>query len=136
MTERRYQVKRWRMLRLDVLRRDLWVCQVVPGCPVPAQVVDHISPVYEGMPDWEFFDPTNLRAACKHHNLRRGHVARFQQELGGVEVAARPSRFSYGGRFLNGAAEKNSPPRYLSPSVGISRKSHRIVFSGPRRAGS
>ena len=56
MTERRYQVKRWRMLRLDVLRRDLWVCQVVPGCPVPAQVVDHISPVYEGMPDWEFFD--------------------------------------------------------------------------------
>ena len=137
--DRRYNVKRWLTLRMAVLRRDLWVCQVVPGCPMTATVADHISPVYEGMPDWEFFDPTNLRAACKHHNLRRGHVARFQAELAGVEDARPRSRYTYGsrneGRFFKGAVEKDSPPRNLSPSVGISRKPRPIVFVGQRRAG-
>ncbi len=90
--------RRWKALRLDILRRDLYRCQVVSGCEVRATVCDHIEPVYEGMPDWEFYDPMNLRAACMRHNTARGVAARLTRELGGMqEDPVRRNRFAYGG---------------------------------------
>ena len=84
--DRRYQLKRWRTLRLAILNRDMWQCRVSPGCTRPAEVVDHIEPVYIGMPDALFFDPRNLRASCKRHNLTRGMAARFVRETDGQDV--------------------------------------------------
>ena len=55
-----------------MLNRDAWTCRVVPGCPEPASVADHIIPVHDGMPDALFFALSNLRAACRNHNLARG----------------------------------------------------------------
>ena len=80
--DRRYGTPRWKRTRRGVLVRDLWRCQVAPGCLVTATVADHIVPVYDGMPDWQFFGMVNLRASCRHHN-RRGHVERFQAETSG-----------------------------------------------------
>jgi 5-methylcytosine-specific restriction endonuclease McrA len=54
-----------------VLRRDNWVCRIVTGCAHPATVADHIIPVFPGMPDAMFFNPKNVRAACRDHNLAR-----------------------------------------------------------------
>lgn len=72
-TERdpRYGLMRWRRLAKRVLVRDLHVCRVVAGCPKRATVADHIVPATLEMPDWQFFDPDNLRAACRDHNLAR-----------------------------------------------------------------
>ena len=95
--ERRYMTRRWKALRADVLRRDLYRCQVVAGCPIRATICDHIEPVYQGMPDWEFYDPLNLRAACLHHNTARGVAARLRRELGSEDAPVRRSRFAYGG---------------------------------------
>ena len=47
-------------------------------CPHIARVVDHIRPVYPGMPDAEFYDRRNLRAACVPHNVARG-FERFER---------------------------------------------------------
>jgi 5-methylcytosine-specific restriction endonuclease McrA len=82
--DKRYGTARWRKLRLRVLQRDAYRCRIVPDCPHPATVADHIEPVHAGMPDALFFDPRNLRAACRGHNIDRGKVARFLRETGGV----------------------------------------------------
>jgi hypothetical protein len=73
--DRRYGLARWTKVRLRVLVRDAWRCRIVPGCTRPATVADHIEPVYPGMPDSLFFDPRNLRAACRDHNIARGFAA-------------------------------------------------------------
>lgn len=80
--DRRYGSRRWKATRLRVLHRDLWRC-FVPGCQVTASVADHIIPVYPGMPDALFFDESNLRASCRHHNTARGVAARLDRELSG-----------------------------------------------------
>lgn len=77
-TDRRYHTKRWQRVRLRVLNRDGWTCRVVAGCPMQASVADHVIPVYEGMPDAQFFGPDNLRAACRNHNLARGLTEHLQ----------------------------------------------------------
>ena len=83
MTEkRRYGTQRWRRLRLRVLNRDGWRCYV-GSCMALGNVADHIAPVYDGMPDWEFYDESNLRASCKRHNTARGVAARLEREVGG-----------------------------------------------------
>jgi 5-methylcytosine-specific restriction endonuclease McrA len=84
VTDPRYRSMRWRKLRLRILARDAYRCRIVPDCPRPANVCDHIEPVHDEMPDSLFFDPRNLRAACKRHNLRRGHVAAFEREMAGA----------------------------------------------------
>lgn len=71
--------KRWRRLRLAVLERDRWRCQVPVDaagridpagepCGLPAETVDHILPRARGGAD----DLGNLRAACAPHNRRKG----------------------------------------------------------------
>ena len=81
--KRRYGTYRWKQLRLQVLRRDHYVCRVVPGCVRRATVADHVNPVYPGMSDAEFHDPANLRAACGPHNLWRGLDQREAERQGG-----------------------------------------------------
>jgi hypothetical protein len=83
-TDRRYRTQRWRRLREAVLRRDGYACRVVAGCQARATVADHVSPVYPGMPDDEFFDPRNLRASCRRHNLARGFAAQLDSAPTGV----------------------------------------------------
>ena len=54
-----------------VLHRDGYRCRIqLPGCTLVATVADHINP------DGAWFDPTNLRAACRdcNYNRRRDHV--------------------------------------------------------------
>lgn len=64
--------RRWRRLRIFVLERDGWRCQlpVAPGlvCGAYADHVDHVMARHVGGSD----HPGNLRAACQHHNLSRG----------------------------------------------------------------
>ncbi len=82
--DKRYHTARWRRSRAAVLARDRGVCRIVPGCQRRATVCDHITPATASMPDHEFYALSNLRAACMHHNVRRGHVAQFERELRGA----------------------------------------------------
>ena len=75
VSDRRYKSPRWRRVRLRVLARDAYRCRIVPGCDAHANVADHIQPVYPGMPDSLFFDPRNLRAGCRRHNVARGFAS-------------------------------------------------------------
>jgi hypothetical protein len=81
--------QRWKRTRLRVLNRDLWICRVVPGCPVRATVADHVVPVYQGMPDFLFFGLGNLRAACQGHNKARGFAPDVPQPSGPSAVVTR-----------------------------------------------
>lgn len=95
--------RRWRAVRKRVLERDLWRCQVVPGCREDANTCDHVIPVYSGMPDVEFYDESKLRASCKRHNTARGVAARLQRELNG-ELDVQRTPYSYGRRPARRAA--------------------------------
>ena len=56
------------------------------GCDRYANVCDHIRAVYPGMPDRGFFDPKNLRASCRAHNLARGYTGPdFEAQFGMVD---------------------------------------------------
>lgn len=60
----------WRKLRLLILERDGYACQLrLPGCTLDADQVDHIIRPDDGGPR---FDPGNLRAACGRCNKARG----------------------------------------------------------------
>lgn len=68
MPSRPYAGK-WPKVRLKVLERDGWLCQIRgPGCTVKATCVDHIVEVLSGGSWW---DESNLRAACVTCNNRR-----------------------------------------------------------------
>src|SRR6188768_1141576 len=82
-TDPRYGSRRWKATSLRVRRRD-GRCLVVPGCPKPAQVADHVYPVYVGMPDREFYDERHLRGACYYHNTLRGQQEKAERELGAL----------------------------------------------------
>jgi 5-methylcytosine-specific restriction protein A len=70
----------WRRVRAFVLERDGYICQIrLPGCTTRASDADHIVPASLG---GAWFDPSNLRAACKHCNVARRNGER----------AATPSR--------------------------------------------
>ena len=60
----------WRRLRLLVLKRDGYQCQMRgDGCTVAATQVDHIVPLDRG---GDRLNPTNTRAACAHCNASSG----------------------------------------------------------------
>lgn len=62
---------KWPKVRLAILERDNWTCQIRDaGCNTRANEVDHIIPVLSGG-DW--YDDTNLRASCHNCNQRRIH---------------------------------------------------------------
>ncbi len=88
ISDRRYKLARWQRVRLQVLARDGYRCQIVFGCTEDANVVDHIVPVHPGMDDVDFFGLHNLRAGCQRHNKARG----FAPELDRLGAApAKPS---------------------------------------------
>lgn len=65
----------WRRLRRLVLERDRYRCQLPAEdgatCGAYATHVDHVVPRAAGGSD----HPSNLRAACARHNLKRGAAA-------------------------------------------------------------
>jgi 5-methylcytosine-specific restriction enzyme A len=66
----RYQSPEWKRLRILILDRDRWACQVRGrGCTHGASSVDHIVASAEG---GDFWDPANLRASCRPCNSTRG----------------------------------------------------------------
>jgi 5-methylcytosine-specific restriction endonuclease McrA len=76
MPDRRYGSRRWLRVRMQVLRRDRFLCRIVEGCMERATVADHIIPASAGTPDALFFSAANLRAGCRDHNLARGFASR------------------------------------------------------------
>ena len=64
-----YSTHTWRKIRLQVLARDEYQCQIrSKRCTQLATQVDHIVPWTKGGAK---FDPNNLRASCKNCNLGR-----------------------------------------------------------------
>jgi 5-methylcytosine-specific restriction protein A len=64
--------REWRALRLAILDRDGWQCQIRgPRCATVATTVDHIVRPDDGGSIW---NETNLRAACRPCNSRRGAI--------------------------------------------------------------
>lgn len=60
----------WPHVRLTILERDGWRCQIRgPRCVGHATQADHIIPWQEG---GAWYDPANLRAACSPCNSGRG----------------------------------------------------------------
>jgi hypothetical protein len=58
--------RRWREIRLKVLERDGYRCQIrAPKCTARAEVVDHITPARVTGPT---FNPAALRASCRSCN--------------------------------------------------------------------
>lgn len=69
---RPYDRKNWKALRVQIGMRDGWRCQVPEGdsiCGAPARELDQIVPISRG---GSWFDPSNLRMACHHHQRLQG----------------------------------------------------------------
>ena len=70
VSDRRYGSPRWKKLRLGILRRDNYQCQIRgPNCRGTANTVNHRLAVSEG---GAFFDPENLEASCGACNFSGG----------------------------------------------------------------
>ncbi len=71
MADRRYRTQAWQRLRLEVLARDAYVCQIQgPRCRGCANTVHHILP--SSTHPHLFWDPSNLQAACSRCNYGHG----------------------------------------------------------------
>jgi 5-methylcytosine-specific restriction protein A len=88
----RYRTPGWKQVRAFVLDRDRWVCQIRDkGCTHGATEVDHIVAAVEG---GAFYDPANLRAACKRCNSTRGsRLATSRQARYKTTVASYETRW-------------------------------------------
>ena len=78
-TDRRYSPRRGADLSRAVRQRGQG--GFVPGCNRGGPGADHIVPVHPGMSDAEFYDPANLRGACRRHNNLRGWATTAAREL-------------------------------------------------------
>lgn len=82
-----YNTLHWRQVRLRVLARDGYRCQLERGCDRRATEVHHIvAPAEGGHP----FAADNLQAACKPCNIaeRNRRRARWARIHNGEELAA------------------------------------------------
>jgi hypothetical protein len=71
MADRRYNTQAWQRLRLQVLARDGYSCQIQgPRCHGGANTVPHILP--SSTHPERFWDPSNLQAACGACNYASG----------------------------------------------------------------
>jgi 5-methylcytosine-specific restriction protein A len=90
-----YDSTSWRRLRLQVLKRDNYQCQVrLTGCTVVATSVDHIRPVHL-CPELGL-EPFNCRSACVHCNsvlgARYGNSLRANSQSQARKRSRRPNR--------------------------------------------
>jgi hypothetical protein len=77
MAHKNYAGPEWKAIRLQILERDNYVCQIrFKKCKIKANHVDHIVNIDDGGPR---LDPSNLRAACASCNTAKRNT----------EVAAR-----------------------------------------------
>ncbi|MGE0881532.1 MAG: HNH endonuclease [Acidimicrobiia bacterium] len=68
----RYRTRQWKALRLVILARDGYECQIKGHrCSKRARAVDHVVPIAQG---GEFWSPANLRAACIPCNSSKGQT--------------------------------------------------------------
>jgi 5-methylcytosine-specific restriction endonuclease McrA len=89
-TDARYQTMAWRRTRQAVIDRDLGLCQMRrPKCTHFATEADHIVAVVDG---GDFYDPANLRAACRTCNAGAGSEVRNRRRYRD-SVARYVSRF-------------------------------------------
>jgi hypothetical protein len=71
-----YSSHTWRKIRLQILERDQWQCQIrSKRCTELATQVDHIVPVTKGGAK---YDPRNLRASC--HKCNNGRINRSRDD--------------------------------------------------------
>jgi 5-methylcytosine-specific restriction endonuclease McrA len=91
-----YSSPLWKAVRLAVLERDGYRCQIRgPKCTGMASHVDHVIDWRDGGAP---FDPSNLRAACASDNIakrNRGVAARARAargEAGALPYTPSPSR--------------------------------------------
>lgn len=81
---------KWQAIRLEVLARDGGLCRLgLTGCTRVADQVDHIVPLSEGGARLEL---SNLRAACRHCNLRRSAMRGAELVASFGSGGAGPSR--------------------------------------------
>lgn len=84
MADRVYNSRRWHTVRLEVLHRDGWRCQLcgepidqhAPPRSAMSATVDHVVAVVDG---GSWYEPENLRAAhliCNSTRANRGRAGR------------------------------------------------------------
>ena len=103
-----YSTRHWRELRATALRRDRGLC-AIPGCIMPATVVDHIitRPRQSEPSPLDRLD--NLRSLCASHD------AQMKEHVGGARGPAR----------LKGC-DADGWPRGLPNSIHTSSQSFQI----------
>jgi 5-methylcytosine-specific restriction endonuclease McrA len=76
----------WPRIRRTILERDAYTCQIgLLCCTRDATCVDHITPVSWG---GAWYDPSNLRAACRECNDALAKIA--QKHRPGPDVPKTP----------------------------------------------
>jgi 5-methylcytosine-specific restriction endonuclease McrA len=106
------QTRRWKVLRLLILHRDLWQCQIQgPRCRHTANEVDHITPPNgDETLKWAEW---NLRAACGPCNNGRNNPA-----LANLPSSAKPIRFFSDTGYSRAPLANLSPEARHTPLVG------------------
>jgi 5-methylcytosine-specific restriction endonuclease McrA len=98
MAKPEYSGPEWRAVRLVVLARDGYRCQIRgPKCRIVATHVDHIRSISQG---GSRLDPGNLRAACASCNIAKRNR----------EVAARARGVSTTGGVNEHTRDWDAPP--------------------------
>lgn len=74
--KRPYDMPQWRTLRIRILERDSYRCQIrMTGCTVTADRVDHIIGWKQG---GAWVDPANLQASCRSCNTAKRYQGDVQ----------------------------------------------------------
>jgi 5-methylcytosine-specific restriction endonuclease McrA len=74
-----YHDRRWKPLRIRILKRDMGICQIQGDrCTGTGTEADHIIGWRDG---GAWFDPANLRAACKPCNSQRKRLIRVDTTI-------------------------------------------------------
>jgi 5-methylcytosine-specific restriction endonuclease McrA len=93
----------WRKVRLFILERDGWLCQIRgPKCTKRATQVDHRIPVIAG---GSWLDPDNLRASCERCNKSRNRQAIIIEREGGSALDDVKASETQGGASGNPSRE-------------------------------